>query len=181
MSRFSLIPALVAAAIAAGCDARDGRAPQPADGAPPPGRFTTDRTRYTAVRAGAGYTFTVVTRYENRGAAPVYLARCSSRDPHPVYGVRLLEPADSRGAAYDPAWGCVGHDSQFVVAPGAARVDTLHLVGPHAAEDLTGRPLGKLDGRFQLGFDARAARGDDAPRLPDSLQLSNPFEVRVAW
>lgn len=154
---------------------------------PPPDRASepvqTDRTRYTATPTGDAapgfveYEFTIVATFTNPTDDTVYLGRCFPDSPGPVYGVDLVSPEDEWGAAYSRFWGCVGHDQQFAVAPGAARVDTLRISGPTAWQG--GAYLGLLEGLFRLRYSVRTGPGDGAPEAPDDLESSNVFEVRI--
>jgi hypothetical protein len=85
----------------------------------------TDATGYVAVPIAAPgafrqYRFTIITRFENRSAAPVFLGRCYPDSPQPMY---WIGPADGSTveAAYNPNWACVGHNKQFEIRPGGAR------------------------------------------------------------
>jgi hypothetical protein len=155
------------------------------------GTFTTDSVSYTARptgRAGRSiqYAFTVIAQLENRGDVPVYIPRCYPNSPQPLYSV---EPEDTAGAAqqrmqnrpaYDQIWACVGHDYPFEVWPGTTRVDTLRLVGPTAWDGRTGEGIGRVEGRFRLGYHGGVCRRrSDLCRRPDSTWYSNAFSVRV--
>jgi len=150
----------------------------------PDGSLMTDATGYVAepVAGSAGpvrYRFRIITRFQNRSTAPVYLARCDLASPQPIY---FLFPADSSASEsdYNPFWACVGHDKQFEVLPGAVRVDTFRIVGPNAFDGTHPQGVGATDGAFRLSLDVRSTSGDGAPRVPGSLGRSNAFVVRTS-
>ena len=146
----------------------------------PDGAFTTDATSYVAVGIPRGrYRFTVISRFENRGAATLYLGRCYPNSPHPLFGVELATPT-SQKSAYSGIFACVGHDKQFAIQPGVVRIDTLQVQGPNAFDGHTHEPLGVTNGEFRLYFDVRLAPGDGAPSAPNGLHLSNTFRVRTS-
>jgi hypothetical protein len=124
------------------------------------------------------YAFTLVAQYANRSAAPVYLYRCFPDSPQPIYNVHLVGASEPLESAYDPGWGCVGHENQIVVQPGAIRVDTLRITGPTAWER-SGEPIGKLEGRYRLEYQAQSCPQESGCLLPDSGRLSNEFDVRL--
>jgi len=147
----------------------------------PDGAFTTDATGYVAVRIPGQerYRFTVISRFQNRGAATLYLGRCFPNSPQPLFGANLATPTPE-GSAYSGIFGCVGHDKQFAIQPGGVRFDTLQVEGPNAFDGRTHEPFGVTNGDFRLYFDVRLAPGDGAPSAPDSLHLSNTFRVRTS-
>lgn len=113
-----------------------------------------DRTEYTAAYVGGEgqartYAFTIIARYENPTADTLYISRCLPRDRTPEYGVEAIDDATAE-SAYDPVWACVGHGFPIVVAPHAARVDTLRIEGPNVFDGKTIEPLGNLEGEFRL-------------------------------
>jgi hypothetical protein len=151
-------------------------------GAQSDGSLTTDATNYVAMRIPsplARYRFTVITDFQNRGADPVYLGRCTPNSRTPLFGVRMADGSPTR-SAYDRMWPCVGHDMQFEVLPGAVRTDTLFVEGPNMFDGRTNVAEGNTEGTFRLSFEVQAARGDGAKRMPDSVSRSNAFTVRVA-
>ena len=111
-----------------------------------------DRTQYLATCIKGvevcSYGFTVVPRYDNRTAGPLFLSRCSSAARTPMYAVEVID--DTADSGYDPIWACVGHDSPIVIALGATRVDTLQIEGPHSFDGKTHAPIGILEGDFRL-------------------------------
>jgi hypothetical protein len=148
----------------------------------PDGTFTTDATGYVAVRIeGAGslsrYRFRVVTRFENRTAASLFLGRCFPDTREPLFSVVRAYASDPE-SGYQQIWACVGHDRQFEVRPGEVRTDTLRVEGPNTFDGITQKPLGVTEGRFRLYYDVRSARGDGAPPVAE-LRLSNEFVVRT--
>jgi hypothetical protein len=156
------------------------------DAEPIAGNFTTNDTGYVAMREPGGgpvvrYGFTLVARYRNPTSAPIYLARCHASSPTPVYDVQLVEASHSGGSAYSPVWACAAHDKQIVVAPGAARVDTLKIDGPATWSGVTKKPLGVLEGRFRLAYDPQGCPGDGRCEIVvDSLRYSNEFTIHLA-
>ena len=106
----------------------------------------------------------------------MYLRRCLPDSDTPIYGVVSLDNTGADRSAYDPSWGCVGHDKQFAVAPGVTRVDTLHLKGPWGVERGSGRPLGRFEGRMQLTYQVAACRVGCGV-IDDAGRVSNPFLV----
>lgn len=150
-------------------------------GSVPDGAFTTDATGYVAIRMPGQdrYRFAVISRFQNRGAATLYLGRCFPNSPQPLFGADLATPTPE-GSAYSGIFACVGHDKQFAIPPSGVRVDTLQVEGPNAFDGHTHKPLGVTSGDFRLYFDVRLAPGDGAPSAPDSIQLSNKFRVRTS-
>jgi len=103
-----------------------------------PSSLRLDRSEYSATcLRGQGntcsYAFTLVATYENRTPDTLYVSRCYPTDPTPMYGIETVGDT-TEDAAYDPVWACVGHDSPIVIAPHAARVDTLRIEGPNASD-----------------------------------------------
>lgn len=153
---------------------------------PPVGNFTTNDTSYTATPDPGGgpvarYGFTIIARYRNPTAAPIYLARCYPTSRTPSYDVQLLDASQSGGSAYSPVSICVGHDRQIVVAPGRTRVDTLSIAGPVTWSGVTKKPLGVLQGHFRLGYGPQRCPGDGTCEIVvDSLRYSNEFTVHLA-
>ena len=142
----------------------------------------TDQTAYVAQQERGGshpsYGFEVVTRFVNLTTRTVYLARCAPNSPYPIYSVELVDQEDEWGAAYNPAWGCSGHENPIAVAPGATRTDTLHLTGP-TIWSWDGRH-GVLEGRFRLRYRAMSCRAEAGCVLPGDVARSNTFEVTLS-
>ncbi|MGH7619247.1 MAG: hypothetical protein ACREPM_18680 [Gemmatimonadaceae bacterium] len=154
------------------------------DQPPPPGIFTTNSTSYTAAVDSnlslTRYNFTIVTRFTNPTSSPIYFVRCNSSSRTPIFGVSLVGQTDAWGSAFNPVWACVGGGGQFIVAPGATRVDTLHLSGPNAWDTPTGAPLGIAEGPMRLSFDPQTCPADPHCVMnTDSLRLSNEFTVHI--
>lgn len=183
--------ALFAALFLAACEAQSGALSptEPEPTLPPVVRqgepAQTDSLQYVAVYVGGEspyrrYGFRVVSRYTNRTAQTLYLQRCYPNSAHPIYGVQSMGPTGSGAAAYSQVWACVGHANHIAVTPGATRVDTLRVTGPNS---WNGRPphepYGDLEGRFRLRYNIQTCAGDDYCPAPDSLQISNVFEVRL--
>lgn len=118
----------------------------------------TDHLEYTARsqrdRSFPKYTFTLVARLENRSPAPIYLARCASNSPHPIYWLGRIAQEDTLDTSYNRAWACVGHDQPIVVEPRQVRMDTLHLSGPNMADGHTQVPHGSPTGLHRLYYEA---------------------------
>jgi hypothetical protein len=143
--------------------------------------FTTNATSYIAHRLPgmpARYSFTVITRFENRSAGTVFLGRCYPDSPQPLFSVSIDEPADE-ASGFGQIWACVGHNSQFELAPGATRIDTLTVEGPNSFDGHTHAPHGVVEGIFRMYFDVRHAQFDGAPAAPMPQRLSNAFRVRI--
>lgn len=141
--------------------------------------LTTDSTAYHAELINAEYhryRFTVISRFDNVSDTAVFIGRCFPTSPGPTFGVFLTSPAGGE-SGYDPVWGCVGHDQQFEVLPGAVRYDTLVVEGPNAYPSGSTVGIGRTSGTFRLWLDVRTARGDGAPRAYFGLSLSNAFVV----
>lgn len=148
----------------------------------------TDETAYDAYwvwtrQDERGYAFELVTQLTNPYPDTLYLDNCRPNNRHPIYAVRLVSASEgaevSEGAAYDPGWACVGHNRQLALAPGATRVDTMLLSGPNAFDGRTGEAFGVREGRMQIRFELQQCRGSANCRLPDSLAVSNAFDVRI--
>ena len=150
--------------------------------------LTTDATAYVArPMEGLGrrqrYHFVLISRFENRGSKSLYLGRCLPDSDEPLFTVVNGDSTatDRRsGSAYSTVWGCVGHDRQFEIRPGAVRIDTLEVQGPNSFDGRTGEAFGRLEGKLRLYFVVRRAPGEDVPQLPPSESVSNIFSVRVS-
>lgn len=150
----------------------------------PDGSLMTDATGYVARQiAGTAqpvqYQFTVITRFQNRSSAPVYLGRCYPTSAQPKYGIGAADGAAVE-SAYNPNWACVGHDNQFEILPGAVRIDTFLVQGPNSFDVIKQQAIGATDGVFQLFLAVASAPGDGAPPAPSSLGMSNAFVVRTS-
>jgi hypothetical protein len=150
----------------------------------PDGSLMTDATGYVAQQiVGSArpirYRFTVITRFQNRSVAPVYLARCFPSSPQPMYSIGSADGSATE-SAYAPIWGCVGHDNQFEILPGAVRVDTFSVQGPNLYDEIQQQGLGATSGTLRLSLLVASARGDGAREAPGSLGVSNAFIVRTA-
>jgi hypothetical protein len=123
--------------------------------APTDGLLTTDSASYTAIPSGYNSAeVRVVTLLRNSSDAPITLDRCYPTTPYPIFGVGLVSPSNSEGAAWNPNWACVGHDSPIVIAAHSTRTDTLRLRAPNSADGRTGRPFGVFSGRFRIEIGA---------------------------
>jgi hypothetical protein len=150
----------------------------------PDGPFTTDVTGYVAQRiiegdgTGMRYRFTVISRFENRGAVPVYLGRCFSTSPQPLFAVRVAGSL-TQESGYEQVWACDGNDRQFEILAGDVRIDTLVVVGPNVFNSGSSKGRGITEGQFQLYFDVRLSKGDGAPEAPTAVHFSNAFLVHT--
>jgi len=145
----------------------------------PDGPITTDATGYVAHRLPgdlARYQFRIVARFENRGAATLYLGRCFPDSPQPKFTIWNTTPVAS---GYAQTWACVGHNRQFAIQSGQARVDTFVVEGPNAFQGST-NVGGVTEGDFRIYYDVRFAPDDEGPDPPDSIKLSNAFRVRTS-
>lgn len=148
----------------------------------PDGPFNTDASGYVAQRVPGSdfqFHFKLIARFQNRGLVPLYLGRCLPNSPGPIFGVVASHPSTD-DSGYDQFWGCVGHDQQFEVLPGASRIDTLDVRGPNSVNGLTHVPIGRTEGEFRLYFEVNLTRGDGGTPASESLRLSNAFVVRTA-
>jgi hypothetical protein len=141
-----------------------------------------DRSEYSATcRRGksntCSYAFTLVATYENRTPDTLYVSRCYPTDPTPMYGIEMVDDT-TEDAAYERVWACVGHDSPIVIAPHAARVDTLRIEGPNAADGKTNAPMGKFDGEFRLLYNVSSCQpGRSRCQLLPEWERSRTFRV----
>ena len=125
------------------------------------------------------YAFTIIARYENPTADTLYLPRCLPRQRTPEYGVEVVDDT-TEDSGYDPVWACVGHDSPIVVAPHAARVDTLRIEGPNAFDGKTNAPMGRLEGEFRLIYTVSTKCREPLCRARSEERRSPVFRVHVA-
>ena len=126
---------------------------------------------------GCTYGFTLIARYENPTADTLYLARCSPGARTPEYGI-VVASDNTEFAAYDPVWGCVGHDYPFVIAPHTTRVDTLKIAGPNVFDGKTNAPMGRFEGEFRLIYRVGSCwTGRSGRRLGPRQQRSERFRV----
>src|SRR5215475_4935404 len=119
----------------------------------PAGAFTTDATGYLAYRLPESlprYQFRIISRFENRTAATLYLGRCYPNSPQPLFTIWNTIPVES---GYSQTWACVGHDRQFAIRTGEVRVDTLLVEGPNEFQGGTNIPIGVTEGDFRLYYD----------------------------
>jgi hypothetical protein len=143
----------------------------------------TDRLEYEAVPFDvvSGYTryeFTVVAVFRNVTDQTVYLDRCASNSPGPIYGTVPVDSSDSWGSAWNQGWAC-GAYASFELQPSQTRTDTLRLRGPMAFAQ--GAPLGVLEGRFRIFYNVRYCPAECPAKLPDSLRTSNVFVVKTKY
>lgn len=143
--------------------------------------LTTDSASYTAVAAGNdGVTLRLVMTYRNPTSAPIVLDRCFPNTPYPIFGVELVTPKNAEGAAYDPAWGCVGHNHQIVVAAGDTRTDTLILHAPNAYDNARGRYLGVLEGTFRVAYGGQHSNEFRVKLPPGGIVPAVPRDLHAA-
>lgn len=93
-----------------------------ADGAPPrdASPVQTDSLAYRLAREPEGYRAHVTATYTNRSGAPVYFARCNSRETTPMYLVKRTGADSARRSFADGAWACVGRVPAGAIAPGSS-------------------------------------------------------------
>lgn len=154
------------------------------------GPFTTDATTYTAKRVSgtgpnvAAYSFTAIARYTNVTATPIQLLACSTWGAGPLYGVTQVDdPLPNGFIVYNSGtFICLGSSQPIVVAPGATRVDTLHLQGTALVSPETGAVSPWIvEGRFRIFIQA-----DSCPTpttcvpASDEQRRSSPFTVRAS-
>jgi hypothetical protein len=147
------------------------------------GVLRTDSIGYIArvvagTRERGTYEFRIIARYKNTTSLPVYFPKCFPNSRAPAYYIALV--GESPGlSAYNPVAGCTD-DGMLSLAPGDTRVDTIIARAPNRWDGKTGEPYGVWEGRFVLRYSALWNCLDPATcRTPDSLWISNPFEVRV--
>jgi hypothetical protein len=144
--------------------------------------LSTDQTTYEAAptmdEPPYFYTFTLVARLENRMARTLEVKRsCPSTypEPMPLYTVPAVEEGLDSG--YSPVQICSGYipTPVIIVQPGATRVDTLQITGPHVWSGRTNQPQGTLSGRFRLAYELHPC-----VKLSQCDELrSNEFEVHL--
>ena len=157
--RSTLLPMLAAAAlfVTAACHHN------PTDPIAAGPNLQTDKSTYVAAMSvppsNVKYTVIVVARFTNEGDAPIYLESCGGGGP--VYSVQLAGDT-THDSAFDPIWACAGGVPPVTVAPGAARSDTLRLVGP-VRENADGTPVGSLTGAMRIVYQGGPACGSGGP------------------
>lgn len=166
---------LLISVLLSGCSLVGETDPEPSDLS-----LRVDQSAYVAVpqrtEPPLSYTFDLVAQFENSSARTVYLARCYPDSSNPIYGLELVGRVDEWGAAYNRAYACVGHENPIAVGPGKTRTDTLTIIGPNAFTD---EPLGVLEGRFRLFYQAQSCRAETGCDLPFVPGSSAEFEVRL--
>lgn len=92
----------------------------------------------------------------------------------------VVDGEPDEDAAWTPTWACAAFRWHEPLAPGDARTDTFRIDGPTGWDGRTGQPIGLLEGRFRLEYDLRTcwSTATHCP-APDSLGISNAFEVRL--
>lgn len=145
--------------------------------------LTTDRTEYTAHHVSgdghdANYQFTVRLQVENIGTGTVFMGRCHPGDPTPSYGVGLSNPVGGRESAFNPVWGCGGHNDNIRLEPGQRRSFDLLISGPNIWDGYTGEPLGILEGEMRIALGVVGTTRDIDGGEPPGI--SNVFRVRKA-
>ncbi len=137
----------------------------------------TDQTRYLAEPSiGSSYSFSLTATLDNTTAETIYLNLCFPDDTSPIYGV-VLADEDAGESAWNPAWGCVGHDESIAVEPGQSYTETYRLEAPNAYSS-DGEPIGETEGLFRLVYETLACAESDAC-APGSLS-SNAFRIELA-
>ena len=142
-----------------------------------------DRSEYHATRfrtKPSTYSFTLIARYENRTANPLYLSRCTPSAQSPMYVIPEIHHP-SLDSGYDEVWACVAHGSPIVIAPGATRVDTLRIEGPNILDGRTYAPKGRLEGDFRLIYEVgtSSSSGQATGLLPLEQRSSKIFHVEL--
>lgn len=117
--------------------------------------ITTDRAAYVAESVGhpdglAEYEFQLTATVENVGTGTVFLERCRPEDPRPTYAIELLDAPDQWGSAFNPTWGCAGHDAHIRIDPGERLTFTFAIRGPNAWDGHTHESYGALNGEMRL-------------------------------
>ena len=138
---------------------------------------TTDKPSYEAASlAGGRFGFQVITRTENVSSRNVIVGRCFPDSRLPIYNVGMADTKGDPMSAYNVAWACVAHDNNFVLTPGAVRVDTLFLTAPNAVNHTGGGSLilGQMEGRMVIAFAV------SCDHKPCDAGLSNSFELQLA-
>lgn len=146
--------------------------------------LVTDRVQYAAVPTGPEgpyrqFSFTLEARFTNESRHPLYLARCTTTDSSPIFGVIPGSP-EGPETAYSPNWGCAGHDKPLVVPPGATRLDRILIQGPTAWASGGIHPLGVLTGQFRLVYGASACRQEGPCPVGPVRATSNEFDVSLS-
>lgn len=145
--------------------------------------FRTNQTSYTAQfeenLPPAIYGFTLIARLENNSGRTIYLNRCNTHPPQPVYGLPLIDAGQSKRSGYSRVYACASHSSPIEVESGTVRTDTLHVQGPSLWQNNSNEPIGEMEGIFRLRYAAQTCRTGDGCELPDSLSQSNEFEVQL--
>lgn len=143
----------------------------------------TDQTSYTAQfeenLPPAIYGFTIIARLENNSGLTVYLNRCNTDSPQPIYGLPLIDADPSKKSGYSRVYACASHSSPIEVESGTVRIDTLYVQGPSSWQQNSNEPIGELEGMFRLRYAIQTCRSGDGCELPDSLSQSNEFEVQL--
>lgn len=146
--------------------------------------FQTDQTSYISHQnldeSWPTFRFTLIARFENRSYQTIYLARCRSDSPQPMYGLKLLNQEETKRSGYGKVYACSQHNQPIAVRPRSVRIDTIHVMGPTGWQHGTHEPLGVLEGEYKLGYELQTCRSGNGCRLPDSLSRSNEFEVILA-
>lgn len=143
--------------------------------------LTTDSASYTAVSIGSDQvTLKLVMKYRNPTSAPIVLDRCFPSTPYPIYNVELVTPKTGEGAAYAPAWACVGHNNPIVVAAGNTRTDTLVLSGPTGFDSKSGRAIGVLEGTFKIAYGGQHSNEFRVKLPPGGVVPAVPRDLSAA-
>ncbi len=133
----------------------------------------TDSAAYTAIPVGYSQVVVKVRMtFRNAGTTPVIIERCGAQYTEPIYGVRLISPASSEGAAYSRNWACTGNNNSIVIEAGAARTDTLVLRGPNSYDAGLQKYVGVLEGRFRISYGGVESNEFEV-RLPDGGVVPN--------
>jgi hypothetical protein len=152
------------------------------------GPFTTTATTYTARKLSGNapnvlsYDFTVVTRYTNATAVPIQLPACSMWGPGPLYALTNVDDSWPIGSiVYNPGVrACLTGLQSIGVAPGATRVDTLHLQGFAILNSAGTTSPWVVEGRFRMFLEAQSCpTPTTCTAASDAQRRSSPFTVRA--
>jgi hypothetical protein len=137
--------------------------------------LVTDQGSYTATPSGAGagsyFRITVVTRYANEGASPIYLERCGGY-AQPSVGVQGIDAAGIPVGSNDNVASACAGAAPLLVQSGEVRTDTVTLAVPSA--------LPARVRLFYLASSCAQVAGICPPLLPEEDRTSNVVQVLAA-
>jgi 4-hydroxyphenylpyruvate dioxygenase len=134
----------------------------------------TDREEYEASYIeGEGayrqYGFTIIARYENRLAVPVFMYPCG------FYA--LTNTMNDEEVGYNPVSICTGGMRSIPVFPGEAKEFNLNIRGPNGWQN--GVSQGLLEGEFRLILNIDRCPEEPGCGLDTEYRISNRFKVRL--